>query len=550
MGYKMMIFSFLVMVCSKAFGQVADNRYIVFFTDKEGTPYSMANPEDFLTDRSIQRRVNAGIPIDERDLPVNPAYINAVTEFDGVRAVVPLKWFNALLIETENESALEAIAQLPSVASTRGSTFLRIDDSDEVAAFEPEVSKSDADYGAALNQIDMINGLGLHEDGYRGEGMLIGVFDGGFSDMQNSFVMNSLLFSGRILASRNFPDEDESVFIRSAHGTRVMSTMAADEPGVMIGTAPDASYILCITEDVTVERRIEEAHWIAAAEYADSLGVDLINTSLGYTIFDLEEESYTYSDMDGNTTLITRGSDMAASRGILIVTSAGNQGTGPWKYISAPADGDSVLAVGAVTPEGEAAAFSSRGPSFDGRVKPNVAAQGQGTAFTDLESGTETGNGTSFSAPVISGMAASLWQAFPEATAWQVHQAIEASAHLYDLPNDSMGYGIPDFELARSLLGSSGTRTSKKTESEPLILYPNPYKSGTFFAILTADIVGDVDFTITDIAGRVLHRQRLRTVRGQGAAEISEAVIQLNPGMYIAVAENSGGRLTGKFIVR
>lgn len=550
MNYSIFFLAALTFAGATAFGQVAENRYLVFFADKAGTPYSIDAPEQFLTERSLQRRAAQGIPIDERDLPVNPEYIDMVTALGEVRAIVPIKWFNALLIETEDEAALEAIADLTSVSSLRGSSFLQLDDADEADVLQAESPKLDADYGAALNQIEMINGIGLHDDGFRGEDLLIGVFDGGFSNLENSFVMNSLLFSGRITATRNFPDENESVFERSTHGTRVLSVMAANEPGLMIGTAPDASYILCITEDVTFERRIEEAHWIAAAEYADSLGVDLINTSLGYTNFDTEEESYTYADMDGNTALITRGSDIAASRGILIVTSAGNQGTQAWQYISAPADGDSVLAIGAVDPEGAAAAFSSRGPSFDGRVKPNVMAQGQQTAFTDMDFGTATGNGTSFSAPVISGMAASLWQAFPEATAWQIHQAIEASAHLFQLPNDSMGYGIPDFELARTLLETVGTSASEKTEGRSLRLYPNPYAGGPLHIIWPGHFAGSVALRIFDMSGRMVGQRQLRIDGENSTSEITRGMSDLKPGLYIAVAENDNGRAAAKFTVR
>lgn len=550
MKHKLLILVALTFAGAAAFGQVAENRYLVFFTDKSGTPYSLDAPEEFLTERSLQRRAAQNIPVDARDLPVNPDFIDAVTDLGDVRAVVPIKWFNALLIETEDEAALEAIADLPSVSGLRGSTFLRIDDVDEREFLPAEVAKSDTDYGDALNQIDMINGLGLHADGYRGEDMLIGVFDGGFSALQNSLVLSPLFNSDRITAVRNFPDENDAVFERSTHGTFVMSVMAADAPSLMIGTAPDASYILCITEDVTAERRIEEVLWVAAAEYADSLGVDVINTSLGYTVFDVEEESYTYEDMDGNTTLITRGSDIAASRGILIVTSAGNQGAQDWKYISAPADGDSVLAVGAVDPEGTVAAFSSRGPSSDGRVKPNIVAQGEATALTDLDSATVTGNGTSFSAPVISGMAASLWQAFPEATAWQVHQAIEASATLFQMPNDSMGFGIPDFELARTLLSSVGMRASAQGGGTGLTLYPSPYTEGPFYLILPEHFVGEVTLRIFDISGRAVGNRRLRVTDGNRAQEISGSVAGFKPGLYLAVATGDAGRAAAKFAVR
>lgn len=531
-----------------ASGQVSEHRYLVYFADKAGTPHSASNPSTFLSERAISRRQNQGIAVDDFDLPVSPLYLDMVAAAGEVRIVYPVKWFNAVLIETEDEAALQAIAALEWVTAVEASPVISVDDELEYD-LEPQVGQRASEtYGAALNQIEMINGLGLHEDGFRGEGLMIGVFDGGFEWAASSAVLAPVLTGDQVKAAVNFVDENEDVYVRSSHGTRVLSVMAALAPDTMIGTAPDADYVLCITEDVSIERRIEEVLWVVAAEYADSMGVDIINTSLGYTVFDVEDENYTYEDMDGQTALITRGSDRAASRGILIVTSAGNKGNQPWFYISAPADGDSVLAVGAVNANGQAASFSSRGPSFDGRVKPNVMAQGQGTAFTDLSAGASFGNGTSFSSPVIAGMSASLWQAHPEATAWEVHLAIEASAHLFSTPNDSMGFGIPDFEVARTILTALSTSQDQSRSSNSLRIFPNPYSGGPLITDFKGSGRGPVVVEVYSLTGQRIHRSQ--QVPRAAQLDIGPMVEGRTPGIYLIAISDGSDQQVARLVVQ
>jgi hypothetical protein len=242
----------------------------------------------------------------------------------------------------------------------------------------------------------------------------------------------------------------------------------------LIGTAPEASYMLFRTEDSNLETLIEEDNWAAAAEYADSAGVDIINSSLGYTIlYDDTLNSHSYADMDGNSTIITKAADLAASRGILVINSAGNSGSNDWYYIGAPADGDSVLSVGAVNAFGDIASFSSRGPSYDGRIKPNVCAQGVLAVVADLDSTIRVANGTSFSAPIIAGLSACLWGALStdiiNIDNMTLFQSIQQSAHLFQNPNDSLGYGIPNFYQA--YLNS----LSLSDDMNNINLYPNPY---------------------------------------------------------------------------
>lgn len=530
--------------------QVANNRYIVYFTDKDNTPFSLSQPEDYLSQRAIERRNNQGIAIDVRDLPVDPAYIQSVQNLGDVEIIYPLKWMNAILIETTDPAVIQGLNGLSGFDRLEVSRVLI--NTDELILTEPMVPKSDADYGPSLNQIEMLNGLTLHSDGFRGEGKWIGVLDGGFTHATDAAVLDSLFLDNRIIGKKNFVDDNDLVYQRSSHGTYVLSTMAGLQIDSLIGTAPKASYFLGITEDVTMERRIEEVYWEIGAEYADSLGVDIINTSLGYTTFDVIDDNYTYADLDGNTALITRASDIAASRGILIVSSAGNEGNNQWHYISVPADGDSVLTIGSVDRFGDASIFSSRGPTFDSRVKPNVMAQGGLTIITDLSSGIKAGNGTSFSSPVLAGMAACLWQAIPEATAWQVFQAIEQSASLFETPNDSMGYGIPDFEIARVLLGQvldvKSPDVAKRNNS--FNLYPNPYIAGDLHADLIPEIVFPVTVAVLTSTGKIISKSEKIIDKSDLERKLSQNMIGSASGAYVIILQDAKRQAVASKVIK
>jgi hypothetical protein len=531
------------------FGQVAENRYLVYFADKEGTPYSVDMPEEFLSQRAITRRQNQNIEITEEDLPVNPVYIQEVLDLGEVELIYPLKWFNAILIETQDPAVIDEIEALSNVVGTQVSTQLTNDENLESEVLKITEGAKDGElYGMSLSQIEMINGLPLHEAGFRGEGVWIGVFDGGFSNAEEALALQNLMNSDRILGTKDFVEGDDDVYHRSNHGTWVLSTMAGVLEGSLIGTAPDASYLLCTTEDVDIERRIEEANWAAAAEYADSVGVDIINTSLGYTEFDLVEENYTYEDLDGNTTLITRASDIAASKGILMVTSAGNSGNSDWYYIGAPADGDQVLAVGATTFQGEVVSFSSRGPRVDGAIKPNVMSRGFQAVATDLQDGIAFVNGTSFASPIIAGMSASLWQAVPNATVQEVFTAIEESAHLYNNPNDSMGYGIPDYELALQSLQTLSNNPLFNDSDESIIVYPNPVNVGQNATLkLPNGLRNLITIDVVDITGKRLFSQQLRVENDLIQLQSSS----LSEGLYIISIRGEGERsLAAKLIVQ
>lgn len=540
MGWSrfILMLSSILFLSVQAFSQVAENRYVVYFSDKDNTPYSIAEPLAYLSPKAIERRQNQGIAIDEKDLPVDPAYIQAVQDLGEVEIVNTLKWINAILIETSDPEVLQGLSGLSGFDKLEVSRAIY---REVLPQFEKTISpKSDSDYGPSLNQIEMLNGVQLHNDGFKGEGMWIAVLDAGYSQAQSAAVLDSLFNENRIIATRNFVDNDDQVFQRSNHGTYVLSTMAGLQIDSLIGTAPKASYMLGITEDGDIERRIEEVYWEIGAEYADSIGVDIINTSLGYTGFDVVEEGYTYADMDGNTALITRAANIAASRGMLVVVSAGNEGNKPWYYISAPADGDSVLTIGAVNPQGQAASFSSRGPSFDGRVKPNVMAQGAMPVVTNLGQGIARSNGTSFSAPIISGMAACLWQTNPEASAWQVFQVIEQSASLFEMPNDSMGFGIPDFEIARALLDQvvGVDNITYKTSRKQISVYPNPYTGGSIRLSLPEHVSYPMRVAVVDASAKsILNHTGVESLASL-EQHLAKALSASLPGMYFLIVQD------------
>ena len=537
-------------VFASSSAQVSVNRYLVYFSDKDDTPYSIDQPEQYLSDRAISRRLNQNIAITEEDLPVDPAYIQEVLNLGDVDFIYSLKWFNAILVETEDPSVIDQISELNPVVGTQLSTYIGNDlDLESTVSKITDDRKNEEEYGPSFNQIDMINGLPLHEAGYKGQGIWVAVFDGGFRFTDSALALQDFMNGGRLIGTKDFVEGDNDVFHRSNHGTYVLSTMTGNIPGSLIGTAPEASYLLCITEDVQIERRIEESNWAAAAEYADSVGVDIINTSLGYTLFDNEEENHSYEELDGNSTLITRASNIAASKGILTVNSAGNSGNSAWYYIGAPADGDNVLAVGAVDSGENAVGFSSRGPRVDGAIKPNVMARGFQSIGTDLDQGITGINGTSFSAPIISGMAASLWQAVPSATSGEVFDAIEQSAHLYNMPNDSMGYGIPDFALALSILQPLSDDVIIGNDINTISAYPNPTDNGQALTLsLPEDFSESILVEIFDITGKLAYSERLIS---QAKRATLPSILNLHAGLYILnVRDEIGRTATSKLIVR
>jgi len=444
------LFLFTLLFIASFSTAAQSNMYLVKFTDKNNSPYSIQNPTVFLSQKSIERRFKQGILILERDLPPNPAYIDSLNT-KNIQLLYKSRWFNAALI-IATEQVKDSVLKFPFVKNvefdmplkqtTLNSTFRK------KIKFE---TQNTSNYGDATAQIELLGVDKMHQQGFHGENMLMAVLDNGFLNANSIHCLDSIFDNNRVLEVYDFVDNDSSLFSDGWHGTSVLSCMAAYEENQLISPAYMSNYVLFRTEDDASESRAEEAYWLFAAERADSLGVDIINTSLGYSTFDNSSTNYTPGQMDGNTTLITRAADIAASTGMLIINSAGNEGGSAWNIITAPADGDSVLAVGAVSRAGILASFSSRGNPANGTVKPDVMAVGLQTAISNTSGQIIRADGTSFSSPLTAAMAAGLWQANPLLSSNDILTCIRKSGHIYNNPNVAYGYGLANFNRADSI---------------------------------------------------------------------------------------------------
>jgi len=551
---------FLLILSLAVNSQVAPDKYFVSFTDKNNSPYSIENPSAYLSQRAIERRQNQGINIEVSDLPVNPGYLAGV-EATGAQLLNPTKWLNGVTIYTTDPAVLAAINELPLVQGVTSSPITYPADNKLNAINEKPFFKNETynapyvtglkqgfevgayDYGFGLNQIQMLHGDEFHQLGFRGQGKVVAVLDAVFLNANIHPAFDSLWSNNQIIGTHDFVRGGEVLFDEHPHGTMVLSCMGGNYPGQMIGTAPKAKYWLLRSEDGGSEYIIEEYNWVSAAEYADSVGADVINSSLGYTDFWDAAQSHTYSDMDGNTTPCTKGADMAAKKGILVVNSLGNEGSNSWYYLSAPSDGDSVMGIGAVDDSGNYASFSSHGPSYDGRVKPDVAAQGSGVCVANPDSeGFVFSGGTSFSSPIMAGMSACLWQANPSMNNMQIADAIRQSASQYSSPDEMLGYGIPDFIIANNILTIIDDHEGEKID---LSVYPNPFNE--HFVVEAWKHGGmeargeDMVIEIVDITGRSIGTQKAE-LSSQPAIKID--LLKESPAGIYFVKVNIGEKQT------
>jgi serine protease AprX len=460
----------------------------VYFTDKPDSQFYFDNPLEMLSQRALDRRTNQGIVLDEKDVPIYQLYIDQITASTGIEVKAKSKWLNALHIRgsIENIDALSSFSFVERIhyANRTLNTQNRIINSYKTKSVQKQLdTQEDFVYGNSANQIQMLNGHLLHQQNFTGNGKIIAVMDAGFPGVNTASSFQRIRDNNQILGGYNFVSRSDDFYTENAHGTLVLSLMAGFVENQLIGTAPDSGYYLFITEDNADENPVEESYWVEAAEVADSLGVDIINTSLGYFTYNNPNYSYTYADMDGETSFIARGADIAFSRGMICVTSAGNSGAGAIPNISTPADAIHTLTVGSVKSDKTYSTFSSIGPTSDGRIKPDVMAQGQNPYYsTTTGSVANASSGTSFSGPIIAGMVASFWQAIPWATNQQVVDFVRQSADRFSNPNAQFGYGIPDFQLALDTANLS----VKDVKANQFIVYPNPVND-ELFVLFPAD---------------------------------------------------------------
>jgi len=519
--------SFLILSTS------AQNYFRIAFSDKNNSSFTLDRPEDYLSERAIQRRVNQNIEIDSLDLPVNQSYIDSVLTLD-VSFVHASKWLNEITVATSYETMdfILSWSFVKEIQLTKPGVMTK---SAHHKFAEEKISEDvpidTSLYGGSVYQVGMLNGQFLHEKGYRGKGMQIAVLDAGFEKANELPAFDSLWLNGQILGTRDFVTPDSDFWSTDYHGMSVLSTMGGNIPGQLIGTAPDASYLLLRSEDKATEYIIEEDNWAVAAEYADSAGVDVINSSLGYYTFNDPSTDHTYADMDGKTTRVTQAANIAASRGILVFASAGNERDKDWFRIIAPSDGTNVIGVGAVDKNIVPASFTSAGPAYGGAIKPNVAAMGYRTSAQLTNGNVGLLSGTSFSSPVMAGMAASLWSMFPGKTAVEMKEAIEMSASQYNSPDSLVGYGIPNMKTAAELLGYNSTQNIQILSSWKV--FPNPVKDQLVIWALSSQ-TQNVQIELFSLQGNVLKSW----VRGAGQKIILNDLPALTTGIYVLRINN------------
>ena len=544
---KLTLLLLAIFACAYAQAQIATNTYWVKFTDKNDSPYSIEAPEAYLSQRALDRRARLGIAIDEYDIPVNPQYLEAVANC-GATLINPTKWLNGVTIYTADPTVIEAINALPFVETVRNCENHPEAQVRKQQWLEKEMAPVDAGsvmrnyYGGAYTQNTQLNVQVLHDNGFKGEGMVVAVLDGGFVGADIHECFDNMREEGRLLGTRDFVYGSTSVYSQSTHGTSCLSTMAAYVPETFVGSAPKASFYLFHTEDGDQENIIEEYNWVSGAEYADSLGVDVCSTSLGYIDFDMSQWDHPFEHYDGQTAPMTIGAEIAASRGMICLNSAGNEGDGICT-LGIPADAEHILSIGAVDDQGDRAYFSSVGPTYDGRIKPDVMAMGSGTYVAGDPSwwgAYYNGSGTSFSCPLMAGAVTCLRQAFPDLSVQDFCDAVRQVSNHANNPDNQYGYGIPDFAAALNLLHVEDTFMQKE---EIIMAYPNPAKGNVRIAMKEGY---QAELTVFDVMGRQLYNYHFN---GLNHTTLENYLNSLGAGVYFIRAHSELGSQTLKLII-
>ena len=536
------IFVFLFLVSS--FVGFSQEDAWVYFKDKPNSATYFATPTLMLTQRALDRRTNQGIALDIKDVPIYQPYIDGIIASTGITIKAKSKWLNCVHVRG-SQIDINALKLLSSV--------LRVDFADKT--LNVSVKKTTAklkfksvnktlqtltsfNYGSSSNQIQMLNGHLLHQLNYTGTGKIIAVLDAGFPGVNTAQPFQRLIANGSILGGYDYVNKSSNFYTGNSHGTLVLSTMGGFTDGQLVGTAPDAQYYLFITEDTASENPVEESNWVEAAEEADRLGADIITTSLGYFAFDNPAYGHTYADMTGNSAFASQGANIAFSKGIFVVASAGNEAATIEPHIGVPAEALNVMGIGAVKADRTYASFSSIGPSYDGRVKPDVMAQGNPAVLSDTAGNIGTASGTSFSCPITAGMVACLWQALPGKTCQEIKQLITQSADNFNpivKSRTQYGYGIPDFNLALS----NGLSVSSFSKND-FIVYPNPTSDS--ISITLPEGFESRTLSIYNVLGQELLEKKITTQ----SSTIS--LKSLDSGMYFYKIEANGFSKSGKII--
>jgi len=475
---KWVIICFLIIAFP--FYVYSKTHYLVYFKPKDLIPSRLA-----ISEGAKKRRLKFEIPIDKNDYSIEPERLRKIEQLAPIQ--LSSRWLNAVLVKCDTLE-IEKIKELDFVDRIE---MLSVDGLKwKVSSHKLEMNYTKDQYGAAYSQIDMHGGQYLHNAGFEGQGIKIAVFDAGFEGVDRISSFSHLFSEDKIHPIKNIVENTNNLFTSDGHGTAVLGCMASFIQDTIVASAPKADYYLFITEDPRSETRLEEVNWVIAAEMADSIGVDIINSSLGYHQFDDPNQNYTRDDMNGNTTIVSKAAAIAVSKGILVVNSAGNHGNKDWNIITAPADVEGVISVGALDINGNLADFSSRGYFKSNFIKPNIVGVGKGTTlYYDL--GTyHYGSGTSFSSPLLAGLIACFWQKNSTLKPQEVRTIIYSLSTNYVSPNRDIGFGVPRFDKSVNL----NFTTSKDRR---LSLYPNPSSNGnTILEITSADPLENAEINV------------------------------------------------------
>lgn len=513
--------------------------FYVQLKNKNGSPYTLSNPSEYLSERAIQRRIARMVAIDSTDFPVNPAYIQQLKQL-GVHVHCQSKWLNGVTVRLTDTTVMSSVRALDCVKFAQYTG--KISSASGVKA--QKTTATTPEYGIAGTQIDQLKAKFLHTLGFRAKGIVIAVIDAGFSNVNYNAAFDSLRLQNRLLGTKDIIEPNSNIYLQDVHGAMVLSTMTGNIAGQFLGTAPDASYYLIRTEYGPTENLVETDFWSAGAEYADSVGVDIINSSLGYTTFDEPSMNYSYADMNGKVSRCSQSAEMAAKKGIIVVNSAGNDGNKTWYYIGAPSDAKGIICVGAVTSTGTSSTFSSYGPSSDGRVKPELCAMGTLSGVVNTAGSPTTSNGTSFASPILAGAVACFLQAANTNIGhFKIDTLINTlikSGSRYLAPTPQQGYGIPDFETAYNLL----IKPSKVTETCQHTLHLMYQANTNSIQISSTNTIADTqfNFSISTLTGNCLLNKNIQlpcTVTLPG----------LKTGFYIVKLQNKNRQVVEKIII-
>ncbi|HTN47346.1 MAG TPA: S8 family peptidase [Flavipsychrobacter sp.] len=523
----------------------------ISFTNKAGSA-NINNPISFLSQRALDRRTKFGIAIDTTDLPVSPAYLDSVKQLTSGLIHTTSRWMNNCVLIVDDSSKILLLQNKPYINNIvlvgwfsnglhdKPSPFPDEKFRDKLFAAPGTRSKTTgtaAYYGAAWDQTQVVRGDCLHDLGFKGQGMLITVLDNGFNWVNSAPGFDSLYTSGRIIDTYNISRDTPLVYGYGSHGTEVLSILAGYIPNTFVGAAPLAQYALFITEDAGFEQPIEIDNLIAGIERADSIGTDVASISLGYNVFDAPFPAITASQLDGNTTIGTRAVNMAVRKGIAVIGSAGNEGTGG---LLAPSDANDILTVGSVDVSKVAAPTSGYGPNASGVIKPNICGMGHPAAALTTSTTPNYISGTSMATPSIAGFTACLMQANPTKDPFQVRSVLQQTAHRFTNPTANLGYGVPDFCNANTLLDVKGV-----VKTDPVACYPNPFTHSVHIT-LHLPLSDRVSIKLMDITGKVIYREDYNVKKEEDLISLSTS--SLSAGVYFIRVSSSVQSQTIKLV--